>query len=89
MRWGLTGTRLLVAKLKADLSFQSEAERVRAFIEQEGGCRATYYNHAKMLGESVDLPEIRLTNRPPEQTAASLQDLLQRRFKMLGRDEPP
>ena len=32
--------RLLVAKLKADASFSSEAERVRAFIAQQGGCRA-------------------------------------------------
>ena len=65
-----------------------EAERVRAFIKQKGGCRATYFNHAQKLGRSVDLPEIRLNNRPPEQTTASLLDLLRRRFKMLGRDEP-
>jgi len=43
-RWGMTGTRRLVAKLKADPSLSSERKRVRAFIEQEGGCRATYYN---------------------------------------------
>ena len=64
---------------------------MRAFIKQEGGCRATYYNHAKKLGRSVDLPEIRLNNRPPEQTAAgaaSLLDLLRRRFGILGGDEP-
>ncbi|MFH1746961.1 MAG: hypothetical protein ABIG44_07945 [Planctomycetota bacterium] len=88
VRWGLTGTRLLVAKLKADASFSSEAERVRAFVKQDGGCRATYFNHAKKLGRSVDLPEIRLNNRPPEQITASLLDLLRRRFGMLGRDEP-
>ncbi len=54
-RWGMTGKRLLVAKLKADPSLSSEAERVRAFIEQEGGCRATYYNHAKRLARPLEL----------------------------------
>ncbi len=62
-RWGMTGTRLLVAKLKADPSLSTEAERLREFIEQEGGCRATYYNHAKRLGQPLELPEIRLHNR--------------------------
>jgi hypothetical protein len=86
VRWGLTGTRLLVAKLKADASFSSEVERVRAFIKQQGGCRATYFNHAKKLGPSVELPNIRLNNQPPDQTAASLLDLLRRRFGTLGSD---
>jgi hypothetical protein len=40
----MSGTRLLVAKLKADPSFRTEAQRVRAFLAQQGGCRATYYN---------------------------------------------
>jgi len=57
-------------------------------VGQEGGCRATYYNHAKKLGPSVELPNIRLNNQPPEQTAANLLDLLRRRFGMLGSDEP-
>jgi hypothetical protein len=86
VRWGLTGTRLLVAKLKADASFSSEVERVRAFIKQQGGCRATYFNHAKKLGPSVELPNVRLNNQPPDQTAASLLDLLRRRFGTLGSD---
>ena len=43
-RWGMRGTRLLVAKLKGDPSFRTEAQRVRAFLAQQGGCRATYYN---------------------------------------------
>ena len=89
-RWGMTGTRRLVAKLKADPSFSSEAERVRAFIEQKGGCRATYYNHAKRLVRPLELPDIRLNNPPPERTpaATSLLDLLRRRFGILGNDEP-
>ena len=89
-RWGMTGTRRLVAKLKADPSLRTERERVRAFIEQEGGCRATYYNHAKRLARPLELPDIRLNNRPPERTpaATSLLDLLRRRFGILGSDEP-
>ncbi len=88
-RWGMTGTRLLVAKLKADPSFSTEAERVHAFIEQGGGCRATYYNHAKRLGQPLEIPVIRLRNRPPERrpTDARLLDLLRRRFGILGNDE--
>jgi len=88
VRWGMTGKRLLVAQLKANPSLGSEAQRVRAFIEQQGGCRATYYNHAKKLGRSVELPDIRLNNLPPDRMAASLLDLLRRRFGMLGSDEP-
>ncbi len=89
-RWGMTGTRLLVAKLKADPSLSTEAERVREFIEQEGGCRATYYNHAKRLGQPLELPEIRLHNRPPDRKLADarLLELLRRRFGILGNDEP-
>ena len=89
-RWGMTGKRLLVAKLKADPSLGTEAQRVRAFIEQQGGCRATYFNHAKQLGRPTeDLPDIRLNNGPPDPPIASLLDLLRDRFGMLGRDEPP
>ena len=43
-RWGMSGTRLLVARLKADPSFRTEDQRVRAFLAHQGGCRATYYN---------------------------------------------
>ena len=39
----------LVAQLKADGRFKSEAERVREFVRRGGGCRATYFNHAKRL----------------------------------------
>ena len=48
-RWGVTGTRLLVAQLKADPSYASEEERVRTFVQKSGGCRATYFNHARRL----------------------------------------
>ena len=89
-RWGMSGKRLLVAKLKADGSLSTEAERVCAFTEQGGGCRATYYHHAKRLGRPLKLPDIRLTNVPPKLAPSdtSLLDLLRRRFGMLGNDEP-
>ncbi len=90
-RWGMSGTRLMVAKLKVDPSLGTEAERVRAFIEQQGGCRATYYNHAKRLGRPLELPDIPLDNPPPDRTPCdvSLLDLLRRQFGFLGGDEPP
>ena len=89
-RWGLTGIRVVVAKLKADPSFSTEAERVREFIQQESGCRATYYNHAKRLGQPLEFPDIRLHNRPPDRKLADarLLELLRRRFGILGNDEP-
>jgi len=45
----LLGPALLVAQLRADPAFKSEAERVGAFIAAGGGSRATYFNHAKKL----------------------------------------
>ncbi len=89
-RWGISGKRLLVAKLKTDPSLLSEAERVRAFIAQQGGCRATYYNHAQRLGQPVELPDLRLSQLPPDwiPDEESLLDLLRRRFGTLGGDQP-
>jgi len=90
-RWGITGKRRLVVQLKADPSLGSEAERVRAFIAQQGGCRATYFNHARRLGQPLQLPELQLNHLPPDWTpdaAVSLLDLLRRRFGTLGRDQP-
>ena len=40
---------LLVAKLQADPSYPSEEARAQAFVAQGGGCRATYFNHARRL----------------------------------------
>ena len=79
-----------MAKLKADPSLISEAERVRAFLAQQGGCRATYYKHAKGLGRPVELPELPQSHPPPDPTPTetSVLDLLRRRFGILGSDEP-
>ncbi len=85
-KWGLSGARLLVARLKADSTCQSEAARVRAFIAQGGGSRATYYNHAKKLRPAADAPKIQLTGSPPGPATEniSLLELLRQRFKDLG-----
>lgn len=45
----LSGRLLLVAQLKADPAFKSEAERVQAFSEGGGGGRSTYFKFAKKL----------------------------------------
>jgi hypothetical protein len=45
----LSGRLLLVAQLKADPAFKSEAERVKAFQEGGGGGRSTYFKFAKEL----------------------------------------
>lgn len=40
---------LLVATIKADSTFRTEKERIDAFRSLGGGCRATYFNHARLL----------------------------------------
>jgi hypothetical protein len=39
----------LVMRLKADPGYRSEEARARAFVALGGGCRATYFNHARRL----------------------------------------
>ena len=85
-RWGLTGRRLLVAQLKADSGFATEEDRVRAFVDQGGGCRATYFNHAKKLGNQIISPKIILTSSPPNHqiSKADLLSLIRERHRRLG-----
>ncbi len=45
----LPATTSLVAQIKFNTRFTSEADRVREFMRRGGGCRATYFNHAKRL----------------------------------------
>jgi hypothetical protein len=40
---------LLVARIKADSRYVNEQQRVEAFRRLGGGCRATYFNHARRL----------------------------------------
>jgi len=64
----LSGPTRLVAELKADPSYATEQDRVKAFIAMGGGCRATYFNHAKKLQPSAPPPRIVLKNAAPRQT---------------------
>jgi hypothetical protein len=40
---------LMVAQLRSDSRFANEHARIKAFRELGGGCRATYFNHARRL----------------------------------------
>ena len=40
----------LAAELLASNAYSSTAARVKAFVEQGGGCRATFFNYRKKLG---------------------------------------
>src|SRR5438105_3610694 len=40
----------LAAELLASTSYASTTARVRAFVEQGGGCRATFFNYRRELG---------------------------------------
>ena len=86
-RW-LSGPALLVAQLKADRSFQSEEARVQAFRACGGGCRATYFNHARNLEPRCEAPSIVLQNDPPHEPRASekLFEFIKRRHRRLGND---
>jgi CubicO group peptidase (beta-lactamase class C family) len=39
----------LVAELLSSAAYETTAERVKAFIERGGGCRATFFNHRRYL----------------------------------------
>jgi hypothetical protein len=83
----LTGTALLVAQLKADSTFTSEAARVRAFVAAGGGCRATYFHHARKLRPPGHVPKITLANSAPpaaETPTPGHLDELRQRYGTLG-----
>jgi hypothetical protein len=76
----LSGRALLVAQLKADPRYASEAERVQAFLAQGGGSRSTYFNWSRKLQAQGIAPAIRLRTAPPARQATDemLQRLLRR-----------
>jgi hypothetical protein len=83
----LTGPALLVARLKADPSFASEAARVQAFVAAGAGSRATYYYHARKLRATAAPAQIPLTLTAPPAglvTTADHLSQLRRRFGHLG-----
>ena len=40
----------LAAGLLASTDYNSTAARVKAFVEQGGGCRATFFNYRRKIG---------------------------------------
>jgi hypothetical protein len=74
-RWQVDPKTILVAKLKADPSFATEEDRVRAFAQAGGGNRATYFNHAKKLRPAVTPPKIVL-KKPVSEAADAKIDVL-------------
>jgi hypothetical protein len=40
----------LVAELLASVAYATTAARAQAFVEQGGGCRATFFNYRRKLG---------------------------------------
>jgi hypothetical protein len=40
----------LAAELLSSADYQTTASRVKAFVDQGGGCRATYFNYVRRLG---------------------------------------
>jgi hypothetical protein len=83
----LSGPALVVARLKADPSFSSEAARVQAFIAAGVGCRATYFHHARKLRPVADVPKLALTHTSPpaaELFSPNHLDDLRRRYRRLG-----
>jgi hypothetical protein len=72
----LAGAELLVAQLKADSEYATQAERVRAFIAKGGGSRSTYFNLAKKLAAPpTSVRSIRLTSQAPARRRADNKTL--------------
>ena len=83
----LSGTAKEVAQLRADKSYATEEERVRAFIEKGLGCRATFFNIAKKLRPSEIVPRIALTQSAPRAITdwrETIKEILKGRSKGIG-----
>ncbi len=80
----LSGAALAVVTLKADPTFTSEAERVRAFVQSGAGCRATYFNHAKKLPPAPRSTTIVLTYTAPPASQETDLDRRRQRFGDVG-----
>ncbi len=65
---------LLVAKLRANASFETEADRVKAFREQGGGSHDTWYRYKRKLQPPTTPIRIKLANsEPPSVPTESIQ----------------
>ena len=61
----LAGPALLVAKLKADPSYELEEDRAQAFVAAGAGCRATYFKHARAIRSAQPAKKIILSTTTP------------------------
>ena len=62
----LSGPALLVARIKADPTLQSESARIKAFQDGGGGGRTTYFNYARKLNAPHVSPGSRRV--PPQES---------------------
>jgi hypothetical protein len=82
----LFGVRLEVARLKADPAYAREEDRARAFVTGGLGCRASYFNHARLLAPATGVPRLCLTRtEPPTQ---NLPTILRSDEPMTSEDGP-
>ena len=49
----------LAAELLSNTAYASTAARVQAFVEQGGGCRATFFNYRRKLGSGEESGRLR------------------------------
>lgn len=63
----LSGTDLLVGRIKADPKYRSDEERVQAFLGQGGDSAATYFERVQHLHPVALLPRIVLAGSTPAQ----------------------
>ncbi len=54
----IRGPARIVAELVSDTNYASEEDRVRAFMEKSGMCRATYFNLKKKLPPKEEVPHL-------------------------------
>ena len=47
------GRARLAAGIRNSPVYKTTMDRVRAFVQRGGGCRATYFNHVRNLGNGV------------------------------------
>lgn len=76
----LNRTACLVARLKADPSYATDEERIRAFKAAGGGCRQTFYNYSRRLKPQQAPPKITLPKDPPAEISDEVWLKRLRRF---------
>jgi hypothetical protein len=86
LRWFLPDRERFVMQLHSDSRFSSQEDRVREFIRQGHGSRATFFNVSKHLIKPEAVPHLTLrhTERPRPATGQPLLDWLRQRHARFG-----